>query len=80
MSLPSTGSGNICAEKARSVAFSCVQLVTFFHVNLYPVGSRFLVSGLHISWQNSKDIWSKWKTKKEKLKSSLESDSFGCLW
>lgn len=29
MSLPSTGSGNICAEKARSIAFPCVQLVTF---------------------------------------------------
>lgn len=56
MGLPSTGSGNICVEKARSVAFSCVQLVTF---NVYPVGSRFLVCGLHISWQNPKDLGNK---------------------
>lgn len=55
-----------------------VSLGDFFYVIVYPVGSRFLVSGLHISWQKPKDFGSKWKT--EKFKSVLESDSFGCFW
>lgn len=39
--------------------------------------SRFLVRDS--IWQNPKDFNSKWKVEKEKLKSALESDSFGCL-
>lgn len=64
MSGPSIGSGHICTGKEKSVAHSCIQLVAFFHVNMYPVQSRSLVNGLRMSWQNPKDFGSKWKTGK----------------
>lgn len=64
MSWPSIGSANICTGKAKSIAHSCIQLGAFFHVNMYPVQSRSLVNGLHISWQNPKDFGLKWKTEK----------------
>lgn len=67
MSWPSIGSGHFCTGKAKSIAHSCIQLVAFFHVNMYPVWSRSLMNGLCMSWQNPKDFGSKWKTGKNPL-------------
>lgn len=45
-------------QRRLDLLLSPVSVGDFFYVIVYPVGSRFLVSGLHISWQNPKDFGS----------------------